>query len=76
VTFEKYKRRPLAIEAFRYIEGMPRPDMVHVEGDQEFIESGNVRYALRWGDWIVRGQSGQYYVCPPVDFERIYEPDC
>lgn len=75
MIFAKYKRRPLAIEAFRYVEGVSRPEMVHVEADHEFIESGNVRFPVYWGDWIVRGQSGTYYVCPHADFERIYEPD-
>lgn len=75
MIYKKYKRRPLEIEAAQYLEGEPKPDVVEVEADQEFVQGENARYAIRWGDWIVRGQSGFYYVCPPVDFAKIYEPN-
>lgn len=27
-----------------------------------------------WGDWIIRGISGEYYPCKPDIFEATYEP--
>ena len=72
-SMKKYKKRPMEVEAMQYLEGNPKPDVVQVEGEQEFIQGEKHCYAIRWGDWIVRGQSGNYYVCPDADFVRLYE---
>lgn len=28
----------------------------------------------RKGDWVIRGMCGEYYICSPDVFEKIYEP--
>ncbi len=37
------------------------------------VDSRGRELQLEDGDWVIREASGTFSVCPPDDFERIYE---
>ncbi|WP_078379150.1 hypothetical protein [Sutcliffiella halmapala] len=83
----KYRKKPVVIEAFQWIEQKEDPQWI-----VDAIEKGNVyfinnepnrrllaietlegtMYASR-GDFVIKGVQGEIYPCKPEIFEATYE---
>jgi mannose-6-phosphate isomerase-like protein (cupin superfamily) len=72
----KYTKRPMDVMAERWVEGEPMPE--HVKYDEAtnsyYVISGEGKWQVKPGDWVVQGQSGTIYAVQHPDFLRIYEP--
>lgn len=83
----KYRKRPVVIEAFQFVEGFYEDPAVpdewkdaccRCDGGATFVRPHvHTLEGLHWitvGDWIIRGVKGEFYPCKPDIFERSYEP--
>ncbi len=82
---EKYRKRPVIIEAMQFNEssanavlafineGQPIPIAVWAVADKIIIRTleGNMTATL--GDYIIKGVNGEFYPCKPDIFEKTYE---
>lgn len=89
VGLQRFRKRPVVIEAIQYrpdipncnavaaFMGMPEGDYCHNEGrhDQASWMIGTLEGTMeaRPGDWIVRGVQGEFYPCKPDIFAATYE---
>lgn len=79
----KYRKKPIVIEACRYMIDRYMPDWfmdmvsddtitTHADGtcDVKTLE-GTMK--ANFGDYIIRGVNGEVYPCKPDVFEKTYE---
>ena len=80
MTFKKYKKKPVVIEAIRW-DG--RDDTLKtIKENVEVIRSKNEKIVIPTlegdmtadlGDWIIKGVGGEFYPCKPDIFEKTYD---
>ena len=82
----KFRKKPVVIEAMRFMGGFSYDEM-RVEWGVEFVKSstyfddtnelkiltleGPLNVSL--GDFVIRGVKGEFYPCKPDIFEATYE---
>lgn len=75
-----FKKKPMDVEAVRFLATEPVPAFVKWDEEaKSFYVSGEgtnqpMRMMIKYGDWLITGESGQHYGCPHDDFLKIYEP--
>lgn len=77
----KFRKKPVVIEAVRFVDGLDLDELLAFLGDAEFeydehefiinTLEGNMHVSP--GDWIIRGVQGEFYPCKPDIFEATYE---
>lgn len=79
----KYRKKPVVIEAFEYRSGEQRDEVAQdvIDGNVRYPEDGTMlirtlegEMLARPGDWIIRGVNGELYPCKPDIFAKTYEP--
>jgi len=76
----RFKKRPMEVDAVPFSESLDKPDWVIWDQDaQSFYVQGDgvgqpLQMRVRYGDWLITGESGAHYGVPHEDFLRIYEP--
>ena len=76
----KFHKKPVVIEAIRFVAANFEEIEAFVGGDAEWRDGVLVvatRKGPLWaapGDWIIKGVNGEFYPCNPEVFEEIYEP--
>jgi hypothetical protein len=81
---EKYRKKPVVIEAFHYT-GMGDAFGLGEWAQQRGVfywDDNNVlhvktlegEHIASEGDWIIKGVAGEFYPCKPDIFEKTYEP--
>jgi len=86
----KYRKKPVVIEAVRYlghgmVEGGEVPDWKREAFEQGVLQPTNGadplyvytregRMLVSPGDWIIKGIQGELYPCKPDIFAQTYEP--
>lgn len=84
MSVQHFRKKPVVIEAVRYLPGETCQDVAEFMGvdhderdcfdDAEWaIETLEVLVFARPGDWIVRGVQGEFYPCKPDIFDATYE---
>ena len=78
MRFEKYKKKPVTIEAVQYKIGNIHPAICN-KADAPGIVGAHIHtlegaMVLHNYDWIVKGIKGEYYPVRPDIFEQTYEP--
>lgn len=76
----KYRKKPVVIEAFRWMYDQV-PDWwkaadgvrIEVQSGSAFIPTLEGTHEARPGDWIIRGVKGELYPCKPDIFAATYE---
>jgi hypothetical protein len=84
-----YRKKPVVIEAYRFVEGTGRDIAAWCGGkykqdvkpsDPTDVWSGILIPTLEGtmtasvGDWIIKGVQGEFYPCKPDIFDATYEP--
>ena len=80
----KYRKKPVVIEAVRYMLDDSLPDwfmdrvtdntiITHADGTCDVTTPEGIVRADK-GDYIILGTEGEVYPCKPYIFEKIYEP--
>ena len=87
-TPTKYRKKPVVIEAIRYLPGrggnceavaaFMGEGIEHVDEDCDpstewIIPTLEGEMIASPGDWIIRGVQGEFYPCKPDIFEATYE---
>ena len=86
MSVQQFRKRPVVIEAIRYIPGKTCQDVAaftgvsHSEDDcfddaEWVIETLEGTMFARPGDWIIRGVQGEFYPCKPDIFDATYEAE-
>ena len=78
---DKYRKKPVVIEAVQYFEWMRKEDklpegvFIIAFSDGDYPGCHTLEGALRVsdGDWIIKGVNGEYYPCKPDIFEKTYD---
>lgn len=75
----KFRKKPVVIEASRFIEhsrdGWPNGVYKDFESPTGYaIETLEGRAHVSPGDWIITGIMGERYPCKPAIFEATYDP--
>ena len=78
---QKYRKRPVVIEAFQWtIDEVPDwwrsvsgKFAINVFSGSVFIPTLEGEMEARVGDWIIKGVKGELYPCKPDIFELTYE---
>lgn len=60
--FEKYRKKPIVIEAYQYNESYPTG-----------IETLEGIMRVNPGDWIIKGVKGELYPCKDDIFKKTYD---
>lgn len=77
----RYRKRPVVIEAEQYLEGEALPFVEEAVLDfdedtgQQTIRTLEGRMIVSHGDWVIRGVKGEFYPCKPDIFAATYEPE-
>jgi hypothetical protein len=81
---EKYRKKPVEIEAVLLTENNPRNAAIWCDGQIAVDESENLvgidirtlegTMRANVGDWIIKGVKGEFYPCKPDIFDVTYEP--
>jgi hypothetical protein len=83
VSVERFRKRPIVIEALRYTgDSAEMRAAVREFVDANIDERGGglrIETTEGWltvssGDWIIRGVEGEFYPCKPSVFDATYEP--
>ncbi len=77
----KYKKKPIVIEAMRYICDTPTVrEVMNFMGGAITHKGGDIiihtlegEMRARPGDWIIKGVQGEFYPCKNDIFEATYE---
>ena len=82
----KYRKKPVLVDAWKFVPGMPAPDWVHPswfkQSVVQFAEEATSMiliptlegvFEVRPGYWLIRGVKGEVYPCKPDIFEATYE---
>ena len=78
-TFEKYRKRPIIIEAVQLTEDNKNSVFNDMGGNKypvdEGIKIGTLEGDMiaRWGDYIIKGIEREFYPCKPDIFKQSYE---
>ena len=78
----RYRKRPIVIEAVRFVPGKPVGEMLahlegcpgwHMDGPSLIIPTLEGEMSADPGDYIIKGVQGEYYPCKPDIFAASYE---
>ena len=76
----KYRKKPVIIEAVKYdgenkVEIQEFMDMYLDFNDKKQLKINTLEGIMlaSVGDYIIRGENGEYYPCKPDIFEKTYE---
>jgi hypothetical protein len=80
----KYRKKPVVVEAMRYVPGESCKDLARWLGVEHHEDachpkaSWDIQTLEGWitarpGDWIIKGVQGEFYPCKPDIFEQNYE---
>ncbi len=81
----KFRKKPVEIEAWRFLGGGPFPDWLAegVYAGKLWYQGGSEPYMTietlegerraNVGDWIIKGVKGEFYPCKPDIFEATYD---
>ena len=84
----KYRKKPVIIEAVRYLGGIAfagveipdwlreafKNNTMHWVKDELYIKTLEGDHHVSDGDYVIRGVQGELYPCKPDIFEMTYEP--
>lgn len=76
--FEKYRKRAIVIDAQQWFPSKEIP-CVKSEKNYEnlsilhYIDSPTGKQTVGYGDWIICGVEGEYYVCSDSVFKKTYD---
>lgn len=76
----KYRKKPVVIEAFQLTEGILQEKgwtdegPIHYRLDHAFIDTLEGRMYADVGDYIIKGIRGEFYPCKPDIFKQTYDP--
>lgn len=82
----KFRKKPVEVEAIQYFPGQNCDEIAKFLGVLEhddsacspdapwFIPTLEGMMVASPGDWIIRGDQGEFYPCKPDIFEQTYEP--
>lgn len=77
----KYRKKPVVIEAFKWLtDEVPdwwkdlKGTTVNVNTGSAFIPTLEGKMEAREGDYIIQGVKGEVYPCKPDIFAATYEP--
>ena len=84
MSVQRFRKKPVVIEAVRYLPGETCQDVADFMGvdhderdcfdDAEWaIETLEGLIFAQPGDWIIRGIQGEFYPCKPDIFDATYE---
>jgi len=83
MTAQRFRKKPVVIEAEQFIPDQPIPDGMKLWPDENgvqprdmsfgFIETLEGRMHVQAGDWIITGVKGEKYPCKPDIFKATYE---
>ena len=83
MSIKKYRKKPVVIEAQKYIGSKSRvldfipnncAKWVVVDNNEElYIETLEGNMHVNVGDFIIKGVNGEFYPCKPDIFEKSYE---
>jgi hypothetical protein len=84
----KFRKKPVVIEAFKFLGPFSRDEMFTEWGfpfsdDSLYDEKTNIliiktlegNHYANIGDWIIKGVKGEFYPCKPDIFEETYEKE-
>lgn len=85
MSAEKFRKKPVVIEAVRYVPMETCEEVASFMGlhhnhedcydDAEWlIDTLEGTMTANPGDWIIKGIRGEFYPCKPDIFEATYEP--
>ncbi len=78
----QYRKKPVVIEAIQYT-GFNPVDVDKFFGDfadwEPSIEGFTIKtlegdHLAQPGDWIIKGEAGEFYPCKPDIFAKTYDP--
>lgn len=72
----KFRKKPVVIEAYQFLEWSPSCLGVCSGGSEiEYPHIHTLEGILKVsvGDWIIKGINGEFYPCKPNIFEKTYE---
>ena len=75
----KFRKKPVVIEAERYVDrgrGLSTEFANAVHEDEEWVPWINTlegRHRVSDGDFMIKGVKGEFYLCKPDIFEATYE---
>ncbi len=78
----KYRKKPVVIEAFQWVNKPPFPAgfealhplaLINTEA-KLVIQTLEGPITASDGDWIIKGVKGEFYPCKPGIFAATYEP--
>lgn len=78
---KKYRKKPVVIEAIKYVEGMDNEELKRFMGEagygtdesNVFIHTLEGVMQVNHGDYIIKGVKGEFYPCKPDIFEVTYQ---
>lgn len=76
----KFRKKPVVIEAMEYNRNGLQADQVAKWCGGQQTDNGIGIKTLEgvmlasYGDWIIKGVSGEFYPCKPEIFEKTYDP--
>ena len=72
---EKFRKRPIVIEAFQYNPEETYEDVSRLINDENgYIDTLEGTMTVSPNDWIITGIEGEKYPCKPDIFRKTYEP--
>lgn len=77
----KFRKKPVVIEAFQWINKPSFPDgfedlhkkALIIKDEKLAIETLEGVITASNGDWIIKGVNGEFYPCKPDIFKKTYE---
>ena len=81
-TVQRYRKKPVVIEAIRYVGSNMREVIEFTEGKawpetctaNLVIPTLEGNHVASFGDYIIKGVRGEFYPCKPSIFWETYEP--
>lgn len=81
----KYRKKPVEVEAIKYISPYCINEMLRSWGNDFdkvstqkigglIIKTLEGEMLAKFGDWVIKGIKGEFYPCKPDIFESTYEP--
>lgn len=82
----KFRKKPVVVEAMQYLGQAPwiirwiarvtaigSPRLAYEQEGELFIHTLEGKMHISVGDWVIKGDAGEFYPCKPDIFEATYE---